>query len=146
MQDELRLLLNELGGEHTYDRGARLWNWFVIWVFLVLPVVVGAFESLLRGWKTIQLTPLFWFASACSVTIGVFWIRAFNQTHYRIENGVIECLRGWPRKSWKVFVEDVETINIEPFHGNWVLVLKLRSGGRRRIVLTKSMRAALHLT
>jgi len=44
VQEELRLLFDELRGVHTYDRTARAWNWFVIWVFMVLPLVVGATE------------------------------------------------------------------------------------------------------
>ncbi len=138
--------MTALTGEHTYERGARAGNWVAMWVFVMLPaVIVGVAEGYPRGWTTVQVTPALVCASVCGVLWGVVWIRSFNRTRYHVKDGAVECFTVWPRRSWKVWFEDVESVVFEASHGNWSLVLRLRTGGSRRIALTQSMRRALDL-
>ena len=138
-------LVKQLKGEHTRSLGDRCGNWFAIWVPLVLSVGLGGVaEAHLRGWETIRVTPFVGSVGVLALVASVPWIRSFNATRYLIKDGSISCLAPWPGKSWKVGTEDVEVAELEAVRGgHWVLVLRLREGGRKRIVLTKSMRECL---
>lgn len=146
MDEATKKLLTDMTGEHTYDAHARAGNWVAIWVFVMLPaVVVGIAEAFLRGWDTVQATPALVGAAVCGAVWGGAWIRSFNLTRYRIASGAIECSTSWPRRSWKVWFEELESAVLEVSHRHWSLVLRQRSGGRKKVVLTRSMRVALGL-
>jgi hypothetical protein len=144
--DEERPLLTLLSGEHFYDRSARLGNWFALWVFVALPaVLVGIAVALLEGAKDIRLSPLLVLAAVMGAIAGAVWIITFNRTHYRVSDRAVERITVWPRRSWRVGVEDIENTVLEASHGHWILWLKLRGGLRRKIGLTRSMREKLSL-
>lgn len=145
--DEAELAAVErLRGVHAYDRGTRAGNWVAIWVFVALSLGVGGVaEAYLRGWQTIRLTPFLEVACGLAAVAGWAWIRAFNRTSYHVEDGSIQCVTAWPRRGWKLCVEEIETLQFEPSHGRWSLQLHLRGGARKRMVLTRSMTEALGL-
>lgn len=148
MDETARIIIAAIAGEHTYDRRARAGNWFAMWVFITgAGLIAGLTEGYSRGWEELQVTPILLTACAFGAFLGALWIRSFNLTRFRIDEAAVECVTAWPRRSWKVWLDDVESAGLEPSRGeHWVVVLRLRAGGRRKLVLTRSMRQALELS
>jgi hypothetical protein len=147
VNDEERYVLAALAGEHSYDRGTQRGNWFALWVFVFLPLVLaGVAESYLRGWQDVRVTPVLIAAGVLGAIAGAVWISTFNRTRYRIGEEEVVCVTPWPRRPWRLTAEEIEGASLEPSHGHWVLRLRIRgSGARHRLVLTKSMRERLGL-
>jgi len=145
MEDESRRLLFRLRGAHSVDSRGRVWNWCAIWLFSVVPgLFVGLGEAYVRGWETFQFTPLTYSACVLSGVVGGAYIRAFNRSHYVVENTSVSRVATWPLYSWIIATHEIQHATLVPGRGpNWVLVLRLRKGWRKKIVLTKSMREAL---
>lgn len=142
----MEINLADLRGEHTYDSKTRVGNYFSLRIFPWVGIILGGLtEAHYRGWLTLQLTIFLSILCGIFTIIGFVWIRSFNNTRYIFESGYIECVTIWPRRSWKVMIEEIETFRLDFNKGQWLLVLKLRLSGSKRVVLTKSMRHALYL-
>jgi hypothetical protein len=147
MDDEGTEIWAKLNGDHALDPSAQRANWIVMWMPPVLAFGLGgAVEGYLRGWRTIRLTPFVVLLCVVAMIGTALWVYSFNRTRYRIDSESLVCLPGWPRRGWRAWRADVETLALVHDHGHWIMVLSLRSGGqKRRLVLTKSMRERLEL-
>ena len=147
MDDAAGELWKTLDGEHRYDTRAKHGNWVVMWMPPVLSLAVaGGLEAHLRGWTLIRITPFLIGVCAAALVGTAIWVQSFNATHYRVDADSISCTPGWPRRAWRVWRAEVEDVILTQDHGHWILLLRVRSGaGRRRVVLTKSMRERLGL-
>ena len=147
MADEWRPVLRRLAGTHTYDRGARAGHWVGIWVpVAATATIVGVTEAHIAGTRDVMITPAFVAACTVGLACGVAWIWSINSSRYVIDAKSVRCEAAWSFCSWAASIADIQEARLEPLRGgHWRLALRLRDGGSRAIVLTKSMRERLAL-
>jgi hypothetical protein len=141
MENQWRPLLVALHGDHGYDRVTRIQGWLPIWIALIL-MILSAKDSLLGANRSISP---YYAVGALALVAAFLWVRAFNRTRYHIGNDTFQCLAPWPRRSWRLGVEDVRSIRYLPSRAGWILALRLHAGRSRKILLTRSMSKALDL-